>query len=164
MALLIPSSVPSGTWTGGGANYVLYCRFQAAESGTLNEIQFYSSASGNAKAGLYSDTTGPLPDVRLTYNNTGDSVSSSQWNSITVTDYEISSGTYYWLAVLADTAGVSTRDTGQSHDSEYQSQPYGNGLPSVATITGSVGYLFAYAGYGDLPVVGGGKKVSCIGF
>jgi hypothetical protein len=164
MALLIPSSVPSGSWLNGSANYVFYCRFQANLSGTLNEIQFYSNISGNAKAGVYDEDTGPVPNIRLTYNNTGQAVSSSQWNSITVPDYEIISGTYYWLAVLADTSGIATRDSGQIWESVYQSQPYGNGLPSVATLGGSIGYLFSFAGYGDLPLIGGGKNVGCIGF
>lgn len=151
MPLLIPSSVPSGSWSNANVNIVFYCRFQAALSGTLNEIQFYSNVSGNAKAGLYDDDTGPAPNNRLTVNNTGQAVSASQWNSITVSDYAITASAYYWLAILSDTVGVATRDSGQSWTSYYQNQPYGNGLPSVATPDGSVGYLFSFAGYGDLP-------------
>jgi hypothetical protein len=164
MPLLIPSSVPTGSWGNGSFNYIFYCRFQANLSGTLNEIQFYSGNSGNAKVGLYDDDTGPVPNTRLTYNNTGQAASSSQWNSITVPDYEIISGTYYWLAVLTGTSGVATGDSGQSWESVSQIRDYGTGLPSAATVSESVDILFSFAGYGDLPLIGGGKNVSCIGF
>jgi hypothetical protein len=164
MPLLIPSSVPSGSWSNANYNVVFYCRFQAAESGDLNEIRFFSNAGGLAKGGLYSDDAGDA-DTRLTYDNTGVSVSASQWNSIAVPDYSIVQGTYYHLAILADTAGIATRDGGQSWSSQYQNQPYANGLPSVANPDGGVGYLFSYAGYGDLPAAAGGPGLAMsIGF
>jgi hypothetical protein len=161
MPLLIPSSVPSGSWSNGGANLVLYCRMQAVKSGTIDEIKFYSNAAGNAKAGVYSDITGPLPGTILTGNNGSTSCGAAQLNSVAISDYSLVSGEWYWIAVLADTIGVATRDTGQSATSYFENRTYADGMPATAYIDSYVGYLFSYSGYG---LLGGGKKASCIGF
>jgi len=114
------------------ADYVTYARYQASASGTLNQIQIYSHASGNFKAALYSDSNGS-PNTLLTDNSTGAPATAMTWNSINVTGYAVTSGTYYWLAVITDTSCVATLSSLSSGTVKYKAIAYaGYGFPATA--------------------------------
>jgi len=89
------------------ANVVVLIKY-AATGGTVNKIRVYSTADGNAKVALYTDSSG-TPNS-LIASGSGATVA-NQWNDIAVTPVVLANGTDYWLAMNGDTTGVRTSIT-----------------------------------------------------
>lgn len=83
------------------ANYLIMQRFAAASSKTVSEIRIEVAGNANVMVCLYSDNAGN-PNVPLTY--TGSTAVTTGFNTIAVTPYAVTSGTYYWLACIASAA------------------------------------------------------------
>ena len=80
-------------------------RFQATSSGTIQYIKVYTLVSGNVKVGIYSDS-GSYPNLALAVQNGSTAVTATGWNTIALSSTAtITSGTWYWLAVMTDSAG-----------------------------------------------------------
>lgn len=109
MAVILAGTDTNGTnnmFTG----YVVMCRFQAVATGTSTEFHIYADATGNVKYAVYADSSGE-PGTRLWYQDSSTSVGSTGWVTLPCAGVSITSGTYYYLAVTADTNGVFTRLT-----------------------------------------------------
>ena len=78
------------------ADYFELERFQAVKSGTLKSILVYHYGVGGVgtKVAIYSDNAGS-PNALLA---SGAGSCAAGWNTISVADVSIVSGTYYWLA------------------------------------------------------------------
>src|SRR4030043_1649890 len=97
-----------------GANFFQLCRFQASATGVMTEIRTYGTVNGEAKVALYADSGGE-PGALIVANNVGQALIASQWNTLSIPQANIVSGTYYWLAfnmtvLAAITAVVTTGD------------------------------------------------------
>jgi hypothetical protein len=92
------------TGTAGSCTNVMMQRFLATATGSITEFKVKASASGNVKVAIYSDSSGQ-PNSRLA------AVSSTPvttgWNTIPVTSsIDVTSGAYYWLAVVSDSCNI----------------------------------------------------------
>lgn len=144
----------SGT-TATTAPCVVLMQHTAETSGTLKYISVYGTGGGNCKVGIYSNSTGGVPETLLAANNTGAAISASAWTDITIADVSIVSGTVYWLGVAFDTANgvTSTGSTGASRRYKtitYETFTYPD-PPGTGWSTGAAPYCVQ--GRGDLPVV-----------
>jgi hypothetical protein len=87
-----------------GANWFELVRFQAINTGSVTEFKVKSEGSYNVKVALYADRAGE-PGALITAMNTGQAVA-SDWNILSFTTTNITSGTYYWLAIIGDASGA----------------------------------------------------------
>jgi hypothetical protein len=151
ISLIIPFAAPvqanaqllGSTANGTGSNvigYVYYTQFTAGFSGTLITVNVYSLVTGNVKAGIYTDNGGK-PGTLLASNNTGTTVATIGWNTVTLSSTTaVASGTNYWLAAIGDITGVTA-----------QKSTTGKHLfNSVATYTAGLPATFP-SSYGDFP-------------
>lgn len=76
---------------------VIYCRFQAVETGTVTQFKVKSGATAQVIVAAYSDTSN-APDALLSANNTPQNVASG-WNTLTISPFTVTKNVYYWLAV-----------------------------------------------------------------
>jgi len=81
--------------------YVLFIRYQAVASGTCNKIKVQSSGSGNVKVAVYADSAGE-PGSRLAKQDTSTAVVAGLNTIPLEASCPIVSGTYYWIAAIAD--------------------------------------------------------------
>lgn len=116
-------------------NYIFGCQFTASATGTSATFRVYSTASGNIKVAIYSDSSGD-PGTRLGHNSDGTAVTGSQWNQITLSGVSISASTVYWLLVNADTSGCSSRASSSGGQNRVRlSQTYsGYTFPETAPV------------------------------
>jgi hypothetical protein len=116
-----PSSTPAEAGT---LNYTYCGRYQAIASASgVTKLMFYCGvASGNVKVGVFSDNAGE-PDARLGYNDSGQAVSASSWNELSISSMSVVSGTYYWLCAISDTGNVISRDN-TGGDGTWEAQTY----------------------------------------
>lgn len=120
----------TGNWSDTD-DYIRMTRYVALGTGTIEELQVYTGNTGSFKAGIYSDNEGD-PDSLLGVNNTGVSGTTSDWTTIALSSsVNVISGTYYWLAVIADIDNTTKSELG-SGTTIYKSQSYSSGLPSPA--------------------------------
>ena len=93
------------TGTNDAANYFNLTRFQASATGRVTEFRAKTGVAGYLKVAIYADSGGE-PGARLSYNDTGQAVAVG-WNTLTIPALDITSGTYYWLAVNASILGAA---------------------------------------------------------
>jgi len=134
-----------------GGNYVIYSKFTADATGKVIEIHVYSSANGHAKIAIYSDNSGE-PGDKITGNDNSQAVTANQWNTLTIADTDIISGTVYWLGVAIETTGNSCKSASSGGVKRNKSIIYGTfSWPSSAgTGFSSSSSLSMIAGYGIL--------------
>lgn len=90
-------------------------RTSSLAAGTLAQLKFYLDSTSTASSvivGVYSNASGH-PSSLLT-SGTVTSPAAGAWNSVSVSTTAISSGTTYWIAILAPTGSTGTiefRDT-----------------------------------------------------
>jgi len=143
-----------------GANeltgYIRLSRWQAVATGNMTEFRCKAGASGNIKVALYADSAGQ-PGALITAMNTAQAVVSG-WNTLSFTSTAITSGTYYWLAIVFDTqgccqavttTGVQYRSKAATYSGFSFPNPAGSGFDSYTTF-----YDLA-AGWGSIVVVPG---------
>ncbi len=139
--------------TGAAVSYIEMSKFTCSGTGKVSEIHVYSKANGNVKVGIYADVSGE-PGSRLSVNNTGTAVIANQWNTVSITELDVTSGTVYWLAIISDTTGAHVQSSTPNvplGDAIYKSYAYADGLPSPS----GTGYTdttveFSLAAYGVL--------------
>lgn len=125
-------------------NLLFFQSFTASATGTLSEIRLKSSGSGNAKVGIYSNSSS-APSGLLA--STASTAIAAGWNTVSVADVSITSGTVYWLAVVVDT-NTTEQINYTGGTSKYKSVTYTNSLPDPAGTVNSVSYNVAIAGWG----------------
>jgi hypothetical protein len=104
-------------------NYFRLSKFTAEFTGKVTEFKVYGTANGNAKIGVYADSSG-APGVLLAANNTGQAVTANQWNTLEIDDFYVTQGVDYWLAINFDTDSVmQTGATGTGTD-RYKTATY----------------------------------------
>ena len=99
------------TGSNGGAGYFKLTKFIAQASGYVTHFKIKSGASGNVKVAIYEDNGGSPGDLK-TAMNTGQPVTAGQWNTLSFTSTDLTEGTSYWLAYIADTTGAGQFHTG----------------------------------------------------
>ena len=127
-----------------GANeltgYIRLSRWQAVATGNMTEFRCKAGASGNIKVALYADSAGQ-PGALITAMNTAQAVVSG-WNTLSFTSTAITSGTYYWLAIVFDTqgccqavttTGVQYRSKAATYSGFSFPNPAGSGFDSYTT-------------------------------
>lgn len=92
-----------GTGENISSESAIFARFQAITSGRITEFKVKFNVSGQCKVAIYADSSS-YPGARLSYNNTAQNVSSG-WNTLSIPELDVTSGTYYWLAVAIWTSG-----------------------------------------------------------
>jgi len=95
--------------TNHGNDTFVLSRFQAIKQGVMSEFRVKCTDAVNVKVAIYADNSGE-PENLITANNTGQACATG-WNTLTIGDTNIVSGTYYWLAIIAETAGKVGVDT-----------------------------------------------------
>ena len=95
--------------TNHGNDTFVLSRFQAIKQGVMSEFRVKCTDAVNVKVAIYADNSGE-PENLITANNTGQACAAG-WNTLTIGDTNIVSGTYYWLAIIAETAGKVGADT-----------------------------------------------------
>jgi hypothetical protein len=140
------------TGVNSAANYFFLNRFQAEASGNMTEFRLKSGAAGNVKCALYADNSGE-PGALITAMNTGQAVTGSGWETLSFTSTPITSGTYYWLALIFSTSGVNQRHESsgmgtrrvksETYDTFTFPDPAGEGFSGDA-------WLQLIAGWGDV--------------
>lgn len=92
-----------GTGVNISSEAAIFARFQAITSGRITEFKVKFNVSGQCKVAIYADSSS-YPGARLSYNDTAQNVSSG-WNTLSIPELDVTSGTYYWLAVAVWTPG-----------------------------------------------------------
>jgi hypothetical protein len=97
------------TGTNHPAGYLSLSRFQAVATGTMNEFLLKTGHAGSVKCALYADNAGEPGDlITAMHEGEGQAVNGTGW--------EITSGTYYWLAFFISYDGaaqyINAPDTG----------------------------------------------------
>lgn len=124
----------------------------AEASGLITEFKVYSTANGNVKVAIYSDDNGE-PGTRLTYNDTGQAVSSGQWNTLSIPELEVTSGTVYWLAAICDTDDSLARYVDAGQVRRNKSEEYDTfGWPTTLSGLSNASNGISLAGWGVLVV------------
>jgi len=114
----------------------------------MTEFKVKAGASGYVKCALYEDDSGEPGDL-ITAMNTGQAVASG-WNTLSFTSTPVTSGTYYWLAIIIDTAGAALY-VNSSGTMRYKAFTYsGFTFPDPAgSGFSSLGFYSVEAGWGD---------------
>ena len=140
----------ASTGGGGSCTNIHLERFQANATGSITEFKVKTSASGNVKVAIYSDSSGQ-PDSRLAAVDTSTPVNSG-WNTIPITpSIAVNSGTYYWLAVVSDSCNIYYHSNDPSANTIWKPSTYsswywpGSAGPGWNTQTG---YTYFIAGWG----------------
>lgn len=110
---------------------LILSRWQAGSTGTAAKILFkaYAASNYNARVGIYSDKSGPAPDALLGAGVAAIADDDAIYE-ISISDVSISSGSYYWLAFLADVS-VALYRAGSWGDVFSKTYTYGD-LPDPA--------------------------------
>ena len=145
--------------TAAQANTLIATRQLALVTGTLNELRTFNGAVGNAKAGIYADSSGS-PGALLSVNNSGTYLGAGGWFPVPIPSIRIVEGEYYWIVFLADTAGNIRRLTFGSETNRWESVTYASGIPDPMSPDGSNSWYYSLVGYGpsgvSAPMLGGG--------
>jgi hypothetical protein len=137
--------------TGGGqANRLYLGKFKAVSTGVVDQIKVYSLANGEAKVAIYADSGGE-PGARLGYNNTGQAVAASQWNTLSISPANIVKGMDYWIALVANVAIILTANTVYQGPRRYKTVTY-----STFTFPDPAGTGFSSATGNELCLAGWG--------
>ncbi len=111
--------------------------FTALSNSTVNRINLYvSNASGNARLGLYSSSSGEPGDLLA---QTDEISLNNGWNSGTLgSSQNLISGETYWLAFEVSSSATTLHYNSVSGRQRYKSYSYGS-LPSPAPINCFIG-------------------------
>lgn len=130
------------------SNYLVMQQFTAGASGTLKSIRIRTTGNANVVVAIYADSSGSPGSLLVSSASTA---VVSGWNTITVPDQAIVSGTVYWLAMDSDTT-IASRITTTNVITKYKSATYsGFSFPNPAG-TGFSTYTtrnLAIAGWGE---------------
>lgn len=88
------------------ADAFLADRFTAVKSGPMTQFKIKCSGAGHVKVAIYANKTGDKPGDLLNAENVGQEVVAG-WNTINFPETQITSGTIYWLASIADAAIIA---------------------------------------------------------
>ena len=132
-------------------------KFQAVAAGTLKSIRVYfAGGSGNVKVAIYSDSSGS-PNALLA---SATAACSAGWNTISVSDVSIVSGTYYWLAHITDCGFLRAVSSGGVAKYKFTSyskfsfpNPAGSGFSSDDCTYALAGWGAESAGGAIVPVM-----------
>jgi hypothetical protein len=119
----------------------------ATTSGTVGSLSFYVASTNKATTiyvGLYADNAGH-PGTLLTQGSSS-TLTKSAWNTVTVPDANVTSGTHYWIAILGTSGGkpyFRDHESGGTCTSETSKQTTLTQLPATWT-SGDT--------YGDCPL------------
>lgn len=126
-------------------SYFQLDKFQAVKSGTLKSIRVYlDGGSAGVKVALYSDNAGS-PNALLV---SATAACVNGWNTISVSDVSIVSGTNYWIGHNTDNYWV--RAIGSGGTAMYKSASYSAFTfpnPAGSGFTGDT-WSYALAGWG----------------
>jgi hypothetical protein len=119
----------------------------------INKIKVYCLVNGNVKVAVYEDDDGE-PGALVVANNTGQAVTSGQWNTLEIDSMCLEAGDY-WLAAIADTTGAISRNAGAStrrcQTVTYATfsfpDPAGTGFTPVTTEMSIAGWFIAGEDY-----------------
>ena len=128
-------------------NYLCLTRYQAEASGNVVEIKvkLKSGTSCNVKLAIYADSSGAPGNL---LNSTSGHACTEGWNTISISSTAITSGTYYWLAVMMDGYDMVMYNT--SGTMRYKAYAFANAWPDPAGAGYSSGaYHSAIAGWGS---------------
>jgi hypothetical protein len=131
-------------------------KFTAVATGTVTEIRVYGTANGQVKVAVYTDDGGE-PGALIVANNTGQLVTASQWNILTITQFSVTKDTAYWLAANMGTdAAITTGAAGTGQD-RYKGAEYDTfSFPDPAEWNGSNTRAYDMAAWGVLVVTPSG--------
>jgi hypothetical protein len=151
-----PTRTPTATPTSGGTSTILVgvnglqamqdgnsagvaeaFQYTASASGTVNRLYIYVDSNSTAAqliVGLYADVGGNAPGALLA-QGTLTSPSNGNWNSVGVTGVAVTSGTQYWIAVLAPSGSGSIwfRDAATGGKAQLSAQSTLSLLPATWT-------------------------------
>ncbi len=118
---------------GWSENKILGSRYIAPENGIITKISWRTSsegASGNAKAAVYSDSSG-APNTLLG-NSTESTITSSSWVDFTFPNpVTITAGNAYWLIVWQQYSVWYRYDTGSPNQFVLKTATYGTDWPTL---------------------------------
>jgi hypothetical protein len=92
-----------GTGVNISSESAIFARFQAITSGRITEFKVKFNVSGQCTVAIYADSSS-YPGARLSYNDTAQNVVAG-WNTLSIPELDVTSGTPYWLAVAIWTSG-----------------------------------------------------------
>jgi hypothetical protein len=126
-----------GAWdianvTPASAGYILWERFQAEYSGTMDQFRIKMLNPGNVKCAIYTDNSGSAETV---INSIGSTAASTGWNTLSFPATTIVAGTYYWLAVNSETNSTIYLGGAGTGSAYYAAMTYTNSFPSSPTGT-----------------------------
>ncbi|MGD0352445.1 MAG: ice-binding family protein [Dehalococcoidia bacterium] len=133
---------------GGGSGAVILQRFPASATGPITEFRVKASASGNVKVAIYDDSAGS-PGALRNAVNTSTPVSAGAWTSIPINSTSVTSGNYYWLAVVSDSANIYY-SSDPSATVRYKSATYSSWTypdPAGSGWSAQTGYTYFIAGW-----------------
>jgi hypothetical protein len=140
-----------GSQTGGQANAVSTCRWQATGTGKVQKIRFYAATSSHVKVGIYTGTD--YATTRIAVQNTSTAVTGGQWNDINLeAEVDVTKDTYYWIAILLSEQATIRYDTEAGRPEKRRDRTYTDGLPASfdSSWTDGSGIYLSVAGYGIL--------------
>ncbi|MGD0352441.1 MAG: matrixin family metalloprotease [Dehalococcoidia bacterium] len=133
---------------GGASGTVILQRFLAASTGSITEFRVKVSAGGNVKVAIYDDNSGQ-PNSRLAVVDS--TPVTTGWNTIPITSTPVTSGTYYWLAVVSDSANIYYHSNDPSATVRWQPSTYASWTWPGSAGSGwntQTGYTYFIAGWG----------------
>lgn len=142
----------TGTTATGGSGVcsnVVMQRFLATAAGSITEIKVKANASGNVKVAIYDGNAGS-PTTRRSYNDSSIPVTAG-WNTIAIPSASITSGTYYWLAVVSDSCNIYYQANDPSANACWKSTTYSSWAWPGSAGSGwntQTGYTYFIAGWG----------------
>lgn len=152
-SLLIGTSTQYSTGLAG--NKVRYMRYQAQYTGIVKEIAVIDNNTGYCKVALYADDNGN-PGARLSYDNTERYISQANtWFYFPIPDYQISAGTYYWLAYGSEATLGGLGQTGSNLMKDITFSSYNWPDPADSGLT-THGYNLSIGGWGVLTLAPSG--------
>lgn len=130
--------------------YIYLARFQAVETGTFNSMKVLFTGANTVKLALYSDVSGPYPGSVLSKNE-DDNATINGWQTISMPEYDITSGNYYWLACYYPVSSYRIKyNSGVGQSIKYKTFPYTNSFPDPIPAGYSSGTAeIAIAGWGS---------------
>jgi hypothetical protein len=139
-----------GTGVNISSESAIFARFQAIATGRITEFKVKFNVSGQCKVAIYADSSS-YPGARLSYNNTAQNVVAG-WNTLSIPELDVTSGTYYWLAVAVWTSGFY--HIGETSGGTIKVKSITSGWtwpdPADAGMPG-YSYLMYDAGWGGIP-------------
>jgi len=112
------------------ANYKIACRFQAPRTESITKIKAYMrlTTAGQVRAGIYSDSAS-TPASLLGSSGEVSVGTSFSWVEFTfATPISVTSGSYYWLALIFNQEMEIRADAGATGQTAWNSDTYADGF------------------------------------